>query len=203
MKRFVQCSSPFKLMTLSMHTTPKMKMCFSPKRAVWERSSYKYFLPIQSRWSDNDQYGHVNNVIYYSYFDTIINHYLIKYCDLNVDLTETNMVGLMVETQCTFKQPVSFPEVVLAGLSVSKIGNSSVHYTIGLFAEKTQNKRESCFPFSSSFNGEDFFCHESEACAVGRCVHVFVDPATHKSICLPDKFRDSLERLHKTIDSKL
>ena len=96
-----------------------------------DRSSYPHFLAISTRWKDNDVYGHVNNVEYYSFFDTVINDFLIRAGEL--DIHRGDVIGLCVESQCTFKQSLAFPGTVDAGLRVSKLGNSSVHYEIGLF----------------------------------------------------------------------
>src|SRR6266508_6222919 len=95
------------------------------------RDEYPHFLPIATRWKDNDVYGHVNNVEYYSFFDTVINEYLIRAGGL--DIHAGGVIGLCVESQCTFKQSLSFPDTVDAGLRVSKLGTSSVAYEIGLF----------------------------------------------------------------------
>src|SRR5215207_822908 len=96
-----------------------------------DRSSYQYFLAITTRWKDNDVYGHVNNVEYYSFFDTVINDFLIRSGGL--DIHGGGAIGLCVESQCTFKQSLAFPGTVDAGLRVAKLGNSSVGYEIGLF----------------------------------------------------------------------
>ncbi|XP_071943240.1 uncharacterized protein [Antedon mediterranea] len=177
----------------TLHTTLIRMSSSSQKQSLLERSNFKYFLPIQSRWADNDQYGHVNNIKYYSYFDTVINHYLIKHCKLNTNLKTTDLIGLMVETECSFHRPLSFPEVVLSGLSVTKIGNSSVHYKIGLFAETDDSQR---MLSGGSFNEEDFSSHKREACAVGKCIHVFVNPKkNNESVPIPNEMRIPLEKL--------
>jgi acyl-CoA thioester hydrolase len=133
-----------------------------------DRSSYLHFLAITTRWKDNDVYGHVNNVEYYSFFDTVINEFLIRAGEL--DIHRGDVIGLCVESACTFKQSLAFPETVDAGLRVSKLGNSSVHYEIGLFRE-----------------GSD------DPAATGRFVHVFVDRANRRPVALPDKLRAALE----------
>ncbi|XP_072045608.1 uncharacterized protein [Amphiura filiformis] len=153
----------------------------------WQRSSYKYFLPIQTRWSDNDQYGHVNNVIYYSYFDSIINHYLIHSCGLNTNVQTSKIVGYMVDTRCTFREPISFPEIALAGLAISHIGRSSVQYSVAIFAEKKNQHAK-----SHDVNYPD---HNETACAIGQCTHVFVDTSTNRPIKLPDMMREALETI--------
>src|SRR3982075_3729755 len=94
------------------------------------RDIYRHFQAIPTRWADNDIYGHVNNVVYYSYFDTVVNQYLIEQRAL--DIVHSTVVGLVVETQCRYFAPISFPDMVHAGLRVAKVGNSSVRYEIGL-----------------------------------------------------------------------
>ena len=133
-----------------------------------DRSSYAHFLAISTRWKDNDVYGHVNNVEYYSFFDTVINEFLIRVGGL--DIHRGDVIGLCVESQCTFKQSLAFPESVDAGLRVSKLGNSSVHYEIGLFRA-----------------GFD------EPAATGRFVHVFVDRENRRPAALPSQLRSALE----------
>lgn len=134
------------------------------------RAHYPHFLAIPTRWMDNDIYGHVNNVVYYSYFDTVINEYLIRAGGM--DIHASPVVGLAVETFCRFKRELTFPETVEAGLGVGKLGNSSVRYEIGLFGPG----------------------HEEPA-AVGHFVHVFVERASHKPVAIPPKIRAALEKL--------
>lgn len=95
------------------------------------RGAYAHFQPITTRWMDNDVYGHVNNVVYYSYFDTVVNTYLIREGVLDIDTGTT--IGLVIETQCNYFSSLSFPDTVVAGLRVAKLGNSSVRYEVGLF----------------------------------------------------------------------
>src|SRR5882757_3859173 len=114
------------------------------------RDTYRHFQAIPTRWADNDVYGHVNNVVYYSYFDTLVNQYLIQQGAL--DPITSNILGLVVETQCEYFAPLSFPDVVHAGLRVAKVGNSSVRYEIGLFRNE-----------------------ENTASAQGYFVHVYVE----------------------------
>ena len=132
------------------------------------RASYRHFVPITTRWMDNDIYGHVNNVVYYAYFDTVINRYLI---DAGLDIERGAAIGVCVESQCTFKASITFPETVHAGLRVAKLGNSSVRYEIGIF------------------RGEDL-------CALGSFVHVFVDRTTRRPVPVPDGIRAALARIH-------
>jgi acyl-CoA thioester hydrolase len=134
------------------------------------RHTYRHFQAIPTRWADNDVYGHVNNVVYYSYFDTVVNQYLIEQRVL--DVPTSTVIGLVVETQCEYFAPLSFPDVVHAGLRVAKIGNSSVRYEIGLFR-----------------NDED------AACAQGYFVHVYVDRASRNPIAVPSGMRLVLEKL--------
>jgi len=134
------------------------------------RDSYPHFLAIGTRWKDNDVYGHVNNVEYYSFFDTVINEFLIRVGGL--DIHGGPVIGLCVESQCTFKQSLAFPDTVDAGLRVAKLGNSSVAYEIGLFRA-----------------GRD------EPAALGRFVHVFVDREDRRPVPLPDHIRTALEGL--------
>ena len=167
----------------------------------WQRKYYKYFLPIQTRWSDNDQYGHVNNVVYYSYFDSIINHYLVNHASLNTDVKTSSFVGYMVDTKCVYRSPISFPEVALAGLSVTHIGRSSVHYAVAIFPEEAKVIDQ--LPSSSQHVTGGLYKEESNsashsqtACAIGHCVHVFVDAATNRPVSLLDSdLRQALEKI--------
>jgi acyl-CoA thioester hydrolase len=137
-----------------------------------DRSEFRHFLTIPSRWMDNDQYGHVNNVVYYSYFDTVVNQLLISRSVLDVEHGAT--IGLVVETGCRFFRPVSFPYTLQAGLRVDHLGTSSVRYAIGIFTED-----------------------EDEAAAQGHFVHVYVDRATRRPVPLPDELRAVLEGILK------
>ena len=134
------------------------------------RDSYRHFQAIPTRWADNDIYGHVNNVVYYSYFDTVVNQYLIEQGAL--DPVKSTVIGLVVETQCEYFAPLSFPDVVHAGLRVAKIGNSSVRYEIGLFRNE-----------------------ENTASAQGYFVHVYVDRASRRSTAVPADMRAVLEKI--------
>jgi acyl-CoA thioester hydrolase len=97
------------------------------------RAAYRYFQSIPTRWMDNDIYGHVNNVVYYSYFDTIINAWLIAHAGL--DIQQGAQIGLCAESHCKFLAPIEFPKTVEAGLRVEHLGRSSVRYGVGLFVE--------------------------------------------------------------------
>lgn len=134
------------------------------------RRDFPHFLAIPTRWMDNDIYGHVNNVVYYSYFDTVINEYLIRVG--HMDIHGSPIVGLAVETFCQFKRELTFPEPVEAGLRVGKLGTSSVRYEIALF--------------SPGFE---------EPAALGHFVHVFVERAGHKPVPIPPGIRAALEKL--------
>ncbi len=134
------------------------------------RDDYRAFLTIPTRWMDNDAYGHVNNVVYYSYFDTAVNEHLIR--EGGLDIERDPLVGYVVETSCRFERPLTFPEVLQAGLRVTKLGTSSVIYESGLFRE-----------------GED------SAAAQGRFVHVWVERATQRPVRVPDKIRRALAPL--------
>ena len=134
------------------------------------RHTYRHFLEIPTRWMDNDVYGHVNNVVYYSYFDTVINEYLIR--EGRLDIHTGGTIGLAVETFCRFHKPLSFPGTVDAGLRVAKLGNSSVRYEIGLFAQG-----------------------DPEPAATGHFVHVFVDRASRAAVPIPDGLREAMQRL--------
>ena len=140
------------------------------KENIDTRDRYPHFLSIQTRWSDNDIYGHVNNVTYYSYFDTVVNCFLIDRGGL--DIETDSVIGVAVETMCKFNKPLAYPEVLEAGLRVGKLGNSSVRYEIGIFQEGA-----------------------AEAAAMGHFVHVFVDRATGKPAPIPDAIRSALERI--------
>jgi acyl-CoA thioester hydrolase len=137
------------------------------------RSYYRRFLAIPTRWMDNDTYGHVNNVVFYAYFDTAVNEHLIR--EGGLDIRNGPTIGVVVETACRFMRPLSFPDIIDAGLRVAKLGNSSVAYDIGLFGR-----------------GQD------EAAATGRFVHVWVDRLTRRPTPLPPTIRAALEELVHT-----
>ena len=135
-----------------------------------QRTAYHYFRRIPTRWMDNDVYGHVNNVVYYSYFDTVVNSFLVH--EGGLDIEEGPIIGLCVESQCRYLSPIAFPDMLDAGLRVSKIGRSSVRYEVGIFRA-----------------GKD------SAAAQGHFVHVFVDRVTRRPADLPEKMRSALTRL--------
>jgi len=132
-------------------------------------SDYPHTLEIPTRWHDNDVYGHVNNVDYYAFFDTVINAWLIREGGLDVHVGQT--IGLCAESHCRFDAPLTFPETVTAGLRVGTLGNTSVRYEIGLFAE------------------------DGTQAADGWFVHVFVDRESRRSEPIPERIRSALERL--------
>jgi acyl-CoA thioester hydrolase len=143
----------------------------SPARPTPDRrNAYRHFDDITTRWMDNDAYGHVNNVVYYSYFDTVVNAYLIGKGVL--DIAKSDVIGLVAETHCNFFSALAFPDKVRAGLRVGRLGTSSVRYEIGLFR-----------------NDEDL------AAAQGHFVHVYVDRATNKPVPLPEKLQAALRPL--------
>ena len=134
------------------------------------RGDYPHFETIPTRWNDNDVYGHVNNVEYYAFFDTVINRWLIN--EGGLDIHGGDVIGVCAESHCTYRDGFSFPDDVEAGLRVGKLGNSSVRYEIGLFATGAE-----------------------EPAATGWFVHVFVDAESRRPAEMPDRLRASLERL--------
>ena len=136
------------------------------------RADYRHFLKIPTRWMDNDVYGHVNNVVYYSYFDTVINRYLIDAGGL--DIERDAVIGIAVETQCRFNRSCQFPDIIDAGLRVGHLGNSSVRYEIGLFRE-----------------------NDDTLAAAGHFVHVFVDRESQRPVAIPQPIRAALQRLRR------
>ena len=134
------------------------------------RSAYKVFRTIGTRWMDNDAYGHVNNVVYYSWFDTVINAYLIEHGAL--DIHHGSTIGLVVETHCNYFAPLAFPQTVEAGLRVARVGQSSVRYEVGLFAP-----------------GEPL------SAARGHFVHAYVEKTTRRAAALPPALKKVLEAL--------
>ena len=154
-----------------MSDTPASTETSSTSRpAAQPRSAYRHFSRITTRWSDNDAYGHVNNVVYYSWFDTVVNRYLIEAGVLDVEHGE--VIGLVVETHCNYFSSLAFPQQIDAGLRVSNIGTSSVRYEIGLFGEGS-----------------------SLAAACGHFVHVYVDRATRRPTKLPPSLIETLQGL--------
>ncbi|WP_250476004.1 thioesterase family protein [Caballeronia sp. GAFFF1] len=140
------------------------------KPTLHERGAYRHFLTIPTRWMDNDVYGHVNNVVYYSYFDTVVNEYLLRQGVL--DFGTSDVIGLVVETQCNYIESLAFPDGVEAGLRVSKVGTSSVRYEIGLFREGSVSPA-----------------------AQGHFVHVYVDRKGRRPKALSEGMRAALAPL--------
>jgi acyl-CoA thioester hydrolase len=142
----------------------------SDKPAIPSRAEFPHFSEIQTRWHDNDVYQHVNNVVYYSFFDTAVNQHLINSGAL--DIANSPAIGLVIETQCRYYSAVSFPDLVTVGIKVEHLGNSSVRYQTALFR-----------------NDED------SASAVGNFVHVYVDRKTNRPVSIPDNVRAVLATL--------
>ena len=134
------------------------------------RSAFRLFRPVPTRWMDNDVYGHVNNVVYYSYFDTAVNAHLVDNGVL--DPATSPVTGLVVETSCTYFESISFPETVEAGIALDKLGRSSVTYRVAIFKERAEL-----------------------AAAQGRFTHVYVDRASGRPVEIPAATRAVLEPL--------
>ncbi|MEZ3185557.1 acyl-CoA thioesterase [Pseudomonas sp. LM13] len=141
-----------------------------PEQPKHLRRDYKHFQPITTRWHDNDIYGHVNNVVYYGFFDTAVNNYLIQQGGL--DIQDGDIVGFVVSSACDYFASIAYPDLIEVGLRVAKLGNSSVRYELAIFREG-----------------------EQEACAAGRFVHVFVARASNRPTAIPPCLRAALEAL--------
>lgn len=141
-----------------------------PRPLPQPRSGYRHFRRITTRWADNDLYGHVNNVVYYGWFDTVVNAYLIEAGAL--DIHAGGVIGLVVQTHCDYFAPLAFPNEVQAGLRVARIGGSSVRYEVGLF--------DGDAPASA---------------AAGHFVHVYVNRATRRPVPLPEPLRHALQAI--------
>ena len=139
----------------------------STKRQATSRARYRHLSTIETRWADNDAYGHVNNTVYYQFFDTAVNRRLVEAGAL--DIGNSDVIGLVVETQCTYFSSVSFPDLVTVGLKVLHLGNSSVRYEIAVFRNE-----------------------QDEASAVGEFVHVYVDRKTNRPVPIPTNVREVL-----------
>jgi acyl-CoA thioester hydrolase len=142
----------------------------APPALPTQRGEFRVLRAITTRWMDNDQYGHVNNVVYYSYFDTVVNGYLIEAS--GCDVRELPAIGIVAETSCVFLSELSFPDTVHAGLALEKLGTSSVIYRIALFRNQ-----------------------QTEPAAIGRFVHVYVDSETRRPVPIPAQVRAALETL--------
>lgn len=139
------------------------------------RSAYYLFRRIDTRWADNDAYGHVNNVVYYAWFDTAVNAYLIEQGAL--DIHDGSTIGLVVETHCNYFSPVVFPQPVEVGIRIASLGGSSVRYELGVF--------------TAGVNGEFEIC-----AAKGHFIHVYVDQQTRRPVQLPLNLKTVLEKLN-------
>ncbi len=137
------------------------------------RATYAHFQTVPTRWKDNDRYGHVNNVEYYSYFDTVLNCFLID--EGGLDIHGGQVIGYIAESNCKFLRSAAYPDILEVGLRVGKLGNSSVRYELGLFKK-----------------GED------APCAEAWIVHVFVDRSTNRPQAIPDSIRAALTRIQIT-----
>ncbi|MFV8819527.1 acyl-CoA thioesterase [Haliea sp. E17] len=141
-----------------------------------QRGNYRWYLALATRWMDNDIYGHVNNVTYYSYFDTVANSFLIRECGLDIHAGER--IGFVVHSECNYVSALAFPQHLEGGLRVNRIGNSSVQYGIAIFRAGSQ-----------------------EASAHGTFTHVFVDRESNRPVPIDGVLREGLERLLVTTDS--
>lgn len=139
------------------------------------KNEFVFYFPITTRWMDNDMFGHVNNVNYYSYFDTIINQFLIE--QAGFEPLTSKQIGFIVKSSCNYISPVSYPQKLIGALRVDRIGSSSVDYAVGIFKE-----------------------NQDSVSAVGLLTHVFVDRDSHKPTPIEDKMRHAMQSavLHKT-----
>jgi acyl-CoA thioester hydrolase len=135
-----------------------------------QRSDYRWFLPITTRWMDNDVYGHINNVHYYSWFDTIANSFLIEQGGL--DIKNGGTIGFIVHSQCSYKSAIAFPEAIEGGFRVNRLGRSSVEYGIAIFKQGQQ-----------------------QACAFGSFTHVFVDRESERPVAIAGALREALNKV--------
>lgn len=131
---------------------------------------YPWVVPITTRWTDNDVYGHVNNAVYYSYFDSAANLFLVR--EGGLDIATSPIIALVVESKCSYRRPLAYPQALRAGVRVDRLGQRSVTWGIAIFDEE-----------------------DPTAAAHGIFVHVFVDRATRKSVAIPAEIRGALERL--------
>ena len=135
-----------------------------------QRMDYGYFCDISTRWLDNDIYGHVNNVVYYSYFDSIANKYLIEQGGL--DIHTASITGFVVASNCQYKSPISYPDDINSCMRLIRLGNSAVEYGIAIFKKR-----------------------DAIASAMGTFTHVFVDRKTHTSVTIPEQLRSALQKI--------
>ncbi len=142
----------------------------SERAPVPTRDDFSVLRPMATRWMDNDVYGHVNNVVYYSYFDTAVNGYLIDVT--GSDIRDLPAIGVVAETSCRYFHSVSFPDALEVGLAVERLGRSSIVYQLGIFRQGWQ-----------------------EAAATGRFVHVYVDSAQRGTVPVPESIREAVRPL--------
>jgi acyl-CoA thioester hydrolase len=143
-----------------------------PDAALPRRSDFAALRPIPTRWMDNDHYGHVNNVAYYSFFDTAVNGFLLE--ATGIEIRELPAIGIVAESSCRFVSAVSFPDTIHAGLAIERLGTSSIVYAVALFRNT-----------------------DVEPCAVGRFAHVYVDRTTRRPVPIPDAIRTVVEGLKR------
>lgn len=142
----------------------------STKKTTLERSAFPVTRPIQTRWSDNDHYGHVNNAVYYMYLDTAVNGWLMDATGL--ETRDLSAIGIVVSSRCEYLVPVGFPDQLQVGLATSRVGNSSVTYQLAVFREPDET-----------------------LCAVAEFVHVYVDRTTRKPASIPESIRSAVSML--------
>lgn len=142
----------------------------TPRPLPHRRDAYVHFQTIPTRWADNDQYGHINNVTYYAFFDTVVNTWLME--EGLLDLDQSTLIGLVVETGCSFFAPAAYPETLQAGLKIAHMGTSSVRYEIAIFQ-----------------------ADRPDAIAQGHFIHVYVDGETRQPVPLPNPWRTRLRTL--------
>ncbi len=135
-------------------------------------SEFPHHCPITTRWSDNDAYGHINNVVFYSFFDTAVNRWLISVGAL--DITTSEAIGLVVETSCRYRKPLAYPQDIVVGLRLARLGNTSVSYDLAVFGSG-----------------------DSEAAAEGLFTHVYVARTTGRPVPVPTALRAALEALRQ------
>ncbi len=154
-------------MNTSVHAS---KSSPAAKPVAYQRKDFSWLSPLTTRWADNDIYGHVNNVMYYSYFDSTANRYLIEQGRL--DIHDGPIIGLVVDSGCSYFAPVAFPDALEGALRVAHLGRSSVRYELAIFKPGDQ-----------------------QAVAQGHFVHVFVDRQTRQAVAIPDQLREALAQL--------
>lgn len=167
------------------------------------KSNYGWFLPIQTRWKDNDCYGHINNAVYHSIYDTVINNFLIRHLGLSRDSTSSSLVGFMVKTECNYIKPGQYPAIYLAGLSISHIGNTSLIYKTSMFSAKNETLSFCGGDLVQGHFKDDVNVHsqvldhfEDSACCIGEYIHVFVNPQNANRPCkIPEDWKNTLHRL--------